>query len=288
MKNTDISIYVPVYNGEKTLERCINSVLEQSIKPSNILILNDCSNDNTIEILKKYGALIRIKSNQSNLGLSHSRNIAVNELKTRYIASIDADVELDKYWLEILYSSILKNDATLAGGRMYEKYLNNPFNHWRSLRIGQQWGDKDLTEPSFIFGCNNILDTERIEKKSIYLFEGDYFKTNGEDLEFCKYLKKKKLKLFYSSKAICYHLQNDDAKSLSNRYWRYRYYGDGFKKRNFTKTIKNLIRQLKKTITWTLQDIINLRWRVVVVNFLVFYHFCKIDFKFMKKNLDKI
>ena len=101
MKNTDISIYVPVYNGEKTLERCINSVLEQSIKPSNILILNDCSNDNTIEILKKYGGLIRIKSNQSNLGLSHSRNIAVNELKTRYIASIDADVELDKYWLEI-------------------------------------------------------------------------------------------------------------------------------------------------------------------------------------------
>ena len=55
MKNTDISIYVPVYNGEKTLERCINSVLEQSIKPSNILILNDCSNDNTIEILKNYG-----------------------------------------------------------------------------------------------------------------------------------------------------------------------------------------------------------------------------------------
>ena len=129
---------------------------------------------------------------------------------------------------------------------------------------------------------------ERIEKKNIYLFEGDYFKTNGEDLEFCKYLKKKKLKLFYSSKAICHHLQNDDAKSLSNRYWRYRYYGDGFKKRNFNKTIKNLIKQLKKTIIWTLQDIINLRWKVVVVNFLVFYHFCKIDFKFMKKKLNKI
>ena len=192
MKNTDISIYVPVYNGEKTIERCINSILEQSIRPSDILVLNDCSNDNTLGILKKYEGLIRIKSNQSNLGLSHSRNIAVNELKTKYIASIDADVELDKYWLEILYSCILKNDATLVGGRMYEKYVDNPFNHWRSLRIGQQWGDKDLNDPSFIFGCNNILDTERIEKKDIYLFEGDYFKTNGEDLEFCKYLKKKK------------------------------------------------------------------------------------------------
>ena len=121
MKNTDISIYVPVFNGEKTIERCINSVLKQSVKPNSILILNDSSNDNTLEILKRYEALIKIKSNHSNLGLSLSRNIAVNELKTRYIASIDADVELDKNWLEILYSSVLKNNAILAGGRMYEK-----------------------------------------------------------------------------------------------------------------------------------------------------------------------
>ena len=283
MKNTNISIYVPVYNGEKTIERCINSILEQSIKPSNILILNDSSTDNTLEILKKYEGLIRIKSNPSNLGLSYSRNIAVNELKTRYIASIDADVELNKYWLEILYSNILKNDATLAGGRMYEKYLNNPFNHWRSLRIGQEWGDKDLNDPSFIFGCNNILDTERVEKKDIYLFEGDYFKTNGEDLEFCKYLKKKNLKLFYSSKAICHHLQNDDAKSLSNRYWRYIYYGDGLKKRNFTRTLKNSFRQFKKTIIWSLEDIFKLRLNLIIVNFLVLIYFIKNDFKYYLK-----
>jgi len=56
------------------------------------------------------------------------------------------------------------------------------------------------------------------------------------------------------------------------------------KRRNFIKTLKNLIRQFKKTIIWTLQDIINFRWKVIVVNFLIFYHFCKIDFKFMKKN----
>ena len=283
MKNTDISIYVPVYNGEKTIERCIDSILEQSIKPRDILILNDCSNDNTLEILKNYEGLISVKSNVSNIGLSYSRNIAVNELKTRYIASIDADVELDKNWLEILYSSILKNDATLAGGRMYEKYVNNPFNHWRSLRIGQQWGDKDLTDPSFIFGCNNILDTERIGKKDIYLFEGDYFKTNGEDLEFCKYLKKKKLKLFYSSKAICHHLQNDDAKSLSNRYWRYIHYGDGLKKRNFTRTLKNSFRQFKKTLIWSLKDILKLRLNLIIVNFLVLIYFIKNDFKYYLK-----
>ena len=71
MKNTDISIYVPVYNGEKTLERCINSVLEQSIKPSNILILNDCSNDNTYnianDILSKSEKKHKIVKNKVNM-----------------------------------------------------------------------------------------------------------------------------------------------------------------------------------------------------------------------------
>ena len=37
-----------------------------------------------------------------------------------------------------------KNKITLIGGRMFEKYLDNPCNHWRSLRIAQQWGDKDI------------------------------------------------------------------------------------------------------------------------------------------------
>ena len=40
----------------------------------------------------------------------------------------------------------MKNEkVTLIGGRLFEKYINNPCNHWRSLRIGQQWGNKDVT-----------------------------------------------------------------------------------------------------------------------------------------------
>ena len=50
MKNTDISIYVPVYNGEKTIERCIYSILNQSLKPKNILVVNDYSSDNSLKI----------------------------------------------------------------------------------------------------------------------------------------------------------------------------------------------------------------------------------------------
>ena len=63
MINTDISIYVPVYNGEKTIEKCVNSILNQTLKPNKILIINDCSNDNTLEILRRYENKIKIHNN---------------------------------------------------------------------------------------------------------------------------------------------------------------------------------------------------------------------------------
>ena len=286
MKNTDISIYVPVYNGEKTIEKCLNSILNQTLRPNNILVVNDFSNDRTSEILKKYGEKIVVHDNSKNYGLSFSRNFAINRLNSRYIASIDADVELDPKWLEILYEDMRKNQITFIGGRMFEKYIDNPCNLWRSIRIGQQWGDKSLSNPNFVFGCNNLLDTKNLNKKKIYNLDGEYFKTNGEDIEFSISLKKKNFKLYYSSLATCQHLQDDNYRSLSNRYWRYIRYGDGLKNRNLIKTLKNSFRQLKKTIKWIAQDAYKLRFNLIIINVFVFIYFIKNDFKIYLKSND--
>ncbi len=286
MKNTDISIYVPVYNGEKTIEKCLNSILNQTLRPDNILVVNDFSNDKTSEILKEYGEKIVVHDNSKNYGLSFSRNFAINKLNSRYIASIDADVELDPKWLEILFEDMRKNQATFIGGRMFEKHIENPCNLWRSIRIGQQWGDKSLGNPNFVFGCNNLLDTKNLNKKKIYNLEGEYFKTNGEDIEFSISLKKKNYKLYYSSLAICQHLQDDNYRSLSNRYWRYVRYGDGLKKRNFIKTLKNSFRQFKKTFKWIVQDTYKLRFNLIIINIFVLIYFVKNDFKIYLKSND--
>ena len=116
---------------------------------------------------------------------------------------------------------------------MYEKFLKNPNNLWRSRRLKQNWGEQDLEDPKFIFGCNNILNNLNFKKLKKYRTDLDYFKTNGEDIEISYYLKKNNYKLYYDSNAICYHLQNDTAETLSKRYWRYIHYGDGLKKEIF-------------------------------------------------------
>ena len=85
MKNTDISIYVPVYNGEKTIEKCLDSIFDQTLRPNNILVVNDFSNDRTLEILRKYNEKILVHNNLKNYGLSFSRNFAINKLKSRFL-----------------------------------------------------------------------------------------------------------------------------------------------------------------------------------------------------------
>ena len=115
----DISLYIPVFNGEKTIESCLESVLNQTLKPKSILVIDDNSTDKTKEILNKYKEQIEIISNKENKGLSYSRNFAVNYLKTKYIASIDADVVLSREWLERM-RALARNGGKNEDGTMGE------------------------------------------------------------------------------------------------------------------------------------------------------------------------
>ena len=234
--NSQISIYIPAFNAESTIKSCINSILTQTVKPLEILVINDASTDNTQSILLEFGNKINIIENPKNLGLSYSMNIANNRLKTKFVGKIDADVELCSNWIELLMKKMASEKVTLIGGKMYEKFTKNKYNLWRSKRLKQNWGEYDQSNPKFIFGCNNILNTSKVENIKKYRTDSDYFKTNGEDIEFSNFLKKNNHKLFYCSDAVCYHLQNDNGISLSKRYWRYIHYGDGMKKRNLVVT----------------------------------------------------
>ena len=91
-------------------------------------------------------------------------------------------------------------------------------------------------------------------------------------------------KLYYDSSAICYHLQNDNYKTLASRYWRYVFYGDGLKKRNLLKTIKNIFRQIKKTFIWLVEDMFKFRFSLIIVDILILKYLIQIDIEQLKKN----
>ena len=127
MKN-NISLYIPAYNAEKTIDKSIKSILNQTLKPQEIIVINDSSTDRTLNILKNFNE-IKIINNKENYGLAKSRNIALKYSKYDYLASIDSDVICKKDWLETLFKTMINKNVDLIGGKLIDKYIKEPANH---------------------------------------------------------------------------------------------------------------------------------------------------------------
>jgi len=268
--SNNISLYIAAYNAEKTIEKSIKSILQQTLKPKEIIVINDCSTDKTLSLLKNFNQ-IKIINNKKNYGLAKSRNIALKYSKYDLLASIDSDVICKKNWLEKLFNTMIKKKVDLIGGKLIEKYVKEPANHWRSYYLKQNWGDKQINNPQFVFGANFLLNKKKI--KNLNIKYNETFRTNGEDVNFSKILKSKNCNLYYEPRAICYHYQFDDVISLSRRYWRYSYYGAGLKKLTLIRLIKLILRQTKFFFYWTFKDLLKKNYHFLNINLIMSYYF---------------
>ncbi|MDD4156501.1 MAG: glycosyltransferase [Methanosarcinaceae archaeon] len=123
MKNINISIIMAVYNSEKYLNESIQSILTQTYKDFEFIIINDCSTDNSFGIIEDYinkDNRIVLINNMVNLGLTKSLNLGIKKAKGKYIARIDADDIALPERLQIQYDFLEKNtDIFLVGSGAY-------------------------------------------------------------------------------------------------------------------------------------------------------------------------
>lgn len=125
MDNIKVSICVPVYNMEKYLEKCIQSLIKQTLKDIEIIFVNDGSTDNSISILDKYKrkySNIKVIS-QPNQGLGGARNTALKNAIGEYVGFVDADdfVENDMYEKMYLKAKECKADIVMCDYDFYPK-----------------------------------------------------------------------------------------------------------------------------------------------------------------------
>ena len=101
------SVIVPVYNTQEYLKRCIESVLNQTYKNYEIILINDGSTDNSLEILKKYESNSKVKIiTQKNHGLSYTRNVGISHATGDYVILLDSDDFLEKDLFKVLNLNI--------------------------------------------------------------------------------------------------------------------------------------------------------------------------------------
>lgn len=111
-----VSVVVPVYNAEKYLENCLESIINQTMRDIEIVLVNDGSTDNSGKICKQYeqndARIIYVE--QKNQGVSVARNKGKDIATGEYILFIDADDEMDLTMIEKLYSDIQKYNGDIA------------------------------------------------------------------------------------------------------------------------------------------------------------------------------
>lgn len=169
MESIVISIIVPVYNCEKYIERCIDSILKQTFKAFELILLNDGSLDKSLDICKKYekkDSRVRVISH-ANMGVSKTRQKGLKLAKGMYIGFIDSDDMIEEEYLERLYKAIIDENVSVVCCNSTD---SNPINE-----------DIYINEDQYIDKNYKLLEAYFEKKRYAYCIWGKLFKKN--DLE---------------------------------------------------------------------------------------------------------
>lgn len=112
--NVDVSIIVPIYNAEKYIKKCIDSLLNQTKQELEFILINDGSTDNTDKIIREYkDKRIKYFKNE-NQGIGKTRNFGIDKATGRYIMFVDSDDYLDKNATKLLFDKAFSNNLDLV------------------------------------------------------------------------------------------------------------------------------------------------------------------------------
>lgn len=126
-----LSIVIPVYNEEKLLERCLQSIADQSVKPDQVIVVDNNSTDRSMEIAHTFPFVTILR--EPKQGIVHARDTGFNAVTSDIICRIDGDSVLPKNWLyrvRRFYESDRKNNHALTGGGYFYNVRLPRLNGW--------------------------------------------------------------------------------------------------------------------------------------------------------------
>ena len=121
--NIKVSIVVPVYNVENFIRDCLDSLVNQSFKDMEIIVVNDGTKDNSMQIVEEFADKDSriVIVNQENQGLSSARNTGMKYIHGEYVTFVDSDDWVNSEYIGNLYRAIIENNADIACSSVIRK-----------------------------------------------------------------------------------------------------------------------------------------------------------------------
>lgn len=187
MDDIKVSIIVPVYNTEIYLKECLESLVNQSLKNIEIIIVNDGSTDKSSLIIneysKKYKNIIVINTN--NVGVGAARNLGIKKASGEYIAFVDSDDFIEKEMYEVLYkiANNTDSDIVISGINFYYENLEE-FNDNKFENEIKYYYRKDILQ-NFFMGNVSTYSWNKMYKRDIFCMNNLNYSedtSTGEDI----------------------------------------------------------------------------------------------------------
>lgn len=167
-----VSLIVPIYNTSKYLDKCINSLINQTLKDIEIILINDGSLDNSEEIIKKYKDK-RIKYiKKENEGIGKTRNLGINTAKGKYIAFVDSDDYLELDFCEKMYEKAINDNCDLVICDYYKDFndIKKEINYISFQDTNLKKYPKLINEIN-LGPCNKLYLLELLKNNNIFFVE---------------------------------------------------------------------------------------------------------------------
>lgn len=160
-----VSIIVALYNKQKEIKKCLQSLLKQSLKEIEIIVVNDCSTDKSLEVVKKIkDKRIKVINNRKNKGIGKTRNIGIAHAKGEYVGFVDADDYADKNMYEAYYNFAQNNDLDLLTTDYY-KIINGKRKYFKV----DNFNVTNITYNNNIINLINYGPCNKLFKKDLIL-----------------------------------------------------------------------------------------------------------------------
>lgn len=212
MKNPEVSVIIPAYNAEKYIEKCLMSLKNQSFKDFEIIVVDDCSNDNTFEIAKAHTVVIKTPEHS---GAGIARNLGIKYSKGKILAFTDADVVLPPNWLNNIAKDMLKNDVKCVAGGYCGGISNSFIENFAYHEL--VYRRKDL--PEFVdTAVSNNFACQKDVFFEVNGFPENYLAASLEDMVL-SYKISKKYKIYWDKEnGVYHHFKNTLKEYLKQQY----------------------------------------------------------------------
>lgn len=117
LMNPRISVIIPVYNASNTIADCIESVRRQTYQNLEIILVDDCSQDNSLDICKRYEMIddrIKVIKHNKNGGVSEARNMGIRHASGEYLAFIDSDDTIENGMYQTMLNALIESEADMC------------------------------------------------------------------------------------------------------------------------------------------------------------------------------